>query len=88
MDVYNQEIIDWAADKRMKKEFVIKAMNRALLKRNPPKGVIFHSDRGSQYASHDFRGQLRNIGITQSMSGKGNCYDNTIAESFFQNAEF
>ena len=85
MDVYNQEIIDWAADKWMKKEFV---MDRALLKRNPPKGVIFHSDRGSQYASHDFRGQLRNIGITQSMSGKGNCYDNTIAESFFQNAEF
>lgn len=84
MDGCNREIIGWAAEKRMKKELVIKAMDRALLKRNPSIGVIFHSDRGSQYASHDFRGQLKNNGIRQSMSGKGNCYDNAIAESFFK----
>jgi len=84
MDVYNRQIIGWVADKRMKKELVIKAMDRALLKRNPLNGVIFHSDRASQYASHDFRRQLRNNGIRQSMSGKGNCYDNAIAESFFK----
>lgn len=84
MDVYNREIIGWAADKRMRKELVIKAMDNALLKSDPGKGVIFHSDRGSQYASHDFRKQLSNNGIRQSMSEKGNCYDNAIAESFFK----
>jgi len=84
MDVYNREIIGWAADKRMKKELVIKAMERSLMKRKSYKDLIFHSDRGSQYASHDFRRQLRKNGIRQSMSNKGNCYDNAIAESFFK----
>jgi len=59
-------------------------MERSLMKRNSNKELIFHSDRGSQYASHDFRRQLRKNGIRQSMSNKGNCYDNAIAESFFK----
>ena len=70
MDVYNREIIGWAADKRMKKELVIKAMDRALLKRTGNNELIFHSDRGSQYASHEFRKQLITNGIRQSMSEK------------------
>lgn len=84
MDVFNREIIDWVIDKRMKKSLVIKALERAILKRKPVGYVIFHSDRGSQYASYAFRRLLANNRIRQSMSGKGNCYDNAMAESFFK----
>lgn len=84
MDVFKREIIGWAIDKRMKKSLVIKAMERAILKRRPAGSVIFHSDRGSQYASYAFRRLLANNRIRQSMSGKGNCYDNAMAESFFK----
>ena len=53
------------------------------MRRRPREGLIFHSDRGSQYASHEFREALSRYGMRQSMSGKGNCYDNACAESFF-----
>jgi transposase InsO family protein len=84
MDAYNREIIGWAVDKRMTKDLVIKAMDRAIRKRRPTQSPIFHSDRGSQYASYAFRRLLVNNHIRQSMSGKGNCYDNAMAESFFK----
>lgn len=84
MDVYNREIIGWAVEKRMTKSLVIKAMDRAIRKRRPAQSPIFHSDRGSQYASYAFRRLLVNNHIRQSMSGKGNCYDNAMAESFFK----
>ena len=84
MDVYNREIIGWAVDKRMKKSLVIKAMERAIRKRRLTGSIIFHSDRGSQYASYAFRKLLVNNHIRQSMSRKGNCYDNAMAESFFK----
>jgi len=83
MDLFNREIIGWARDKRLKRQLVIDACERAILKRRPDEGLIFHSDRGSQYASGEFRKLLRNQRITQSMSGKGNCYDNAVMESFF-----
>ncbi len=84
MDAYNREIIGWAVDKRMTKGLVINAMERAMRKRRPSQSLIFHSDRGSQYASYAFRRLLVNNHIRQSMSGKGNCYDNAMAESFFK----
>ena len=83
MDLFNREIISWAMDKRLKRQLVIDACERAILKRRPDEGLIFHSDRGSQYASGEFWRLLRNQRITQSMSGKGNCYDNAVMESFF-----
>ena len=84
MDAYNREIIGWAVDKRMTKDLVIKAMERAIIKRRPTQSPIFHSDRGSQYASYAFRRLLTKSHIRQSMSRKGNCYDNAMAESFFK----
>jgi histidyl-tRNA synthetase len=78
------EIIGWAVNRRMTKSLVIKAMDRAIRKRRPTGSPIFHSDRGSQYASYAFRRLLAENHIRQSMSGKGNCYDNAMAESFFK----
>jgi transposase InsO family protein len=68
---------------RLTAGFVIKALYQAIGKRNPVIGCIFHSDRGVQYASSDFRDVLNRHGFIQSMSRKGNCYDNAVAESFF-----
>jgi len=67
----------------LRKELVIDAFNHAVYFRHPAKGLIFHSDRGSQYACDDFRKMLSNSEFVQSMSGSGNCYDNAVAESFF-----
>lgn len=65
----------------MTTQLVTDAFNMALMKRIPP--LIHHSDRGSQYASEEFQKLLREYGVQCSMSGKGNCYDNAVAESFF-----
>jgi len=84
MDANNRETIGWATGKRMTKDLVIKTMERAIKKRRTTQSSIFHSDRGSQYASYAFRSLLTKNHIRQSMSGKGNCYDNAMAESFFK----
>jgi putative transposase len=83
MDVYNREIVGWTLYKRLTKELVAHALLKALEKRNPKPGLIFHSDRGSQYASHRVRRILEAWQIRQSMSSKGDCFDNAIMESFF-----
>jgi transposase InsO family protein len=83
MDVYNREIVGWTLYKRMTKELVANALLKALEKRDPEPGLIFHSDRGSQYASHRVRSILNAWQIHQSMSSKGDCFDNAIMESFF-----
>ncbi|TFB12621.1 IS3 family transposase [Candidatus Marinimicrobia bacterium MT.SAG.4] len=88
MDLFNREIIGWAMGRRLKRQLVIDACERAILKRRPDEGLIFHSDRGSQYASGEFRKLLKDQRITQSMSGKGNCYDNAVMESFFGTSHF
>lgn len=67
----------------MTKELVINAFNMAYWRRRPDAGLIFHSDRGSQYASHEFKKRLLSCNAIQSMSGTGNCFDNAVAESFF-----
>ena len=67
----------------MQTEMVIEALDRAVERNQPKKGLIFDSDRGSQYASYIFRDKLRKYGFISSMSRPGNCYDNAVAESFF-----
>ena len=70
-------------DDTMKVSLVNNALKMALLSRKPPKGLIWHTDRGSQYASYSHRDLLQQNEIIQSMSRKGNCWDNAVAESFF-----
>lgn len=83
LDVYNREIIGWSVNQRCSKDLVLNAFTMAINNRRPDPGIIFHSDRGSQYTSARFRNTLAHYGFIQSMSGKGNCYDNAITESFF-----
>jgi len=83
MDVFNRQIIGWTIGERQTKALVVTALRNAITKRDPSFGLIFHSDRGSQYASHEVRNILKARGIHQSMSHKGNCFDNAMMEFFF-----
>jgi transposase InsO family protein len=83
LDVYNREIIGWSLNQRCSADLVLKAFSIAIRNSKPEAGIIFHSDRGSQYTSARLRNTLAYYGFIQSMSGKGNCYDNAITESFF-----
>ena len=83
IDLFSRKVIGWAMDKRMTRQLVIDALLMAYWKRKPKSKIIFHSDRGSQYASNDFQKLLLRLNMVCSMSGKGNCYDNAVAESFF-----
>jgi len=83
LDLYSRRIVGWAVKERLTDDLVIEAFERACINRNPMAGLIFHSDRGSQYASYEFRKKLSARSFLQSMSGAGNCYDNACAESFF-----
>jgi len=83
LDVYNREIIGWSVNQRCSTDLVLNALTMAINNRRPEAGIIFHSDRGSQYTSARFRNTLVHYEFIQSMSGKGNCYDNAITESFF-----
>ena len=82
-DKVTKRIIGWSLALEMTQELVISALQKAIGKGLVKAGAIIHSDRGSQYASNGFRELLRTSGLRQSMSGKGNCYDNAQAESFF-----
>ena len=82
-DKVTRRIIGWSLSDSMTAELVISALQKAISKGLVIAGAIIHSDRGSQYASNGFRELLRQSGLSQSMSGKGNCYDNAQAESFF-----
>lgn len=68
----------------MKKDLAIRALDMAGLLRNPPPGCLFHSGRGSQYCSYAYQKKLQAYGLRPSMSGKGNCYDNSAVETFFK----
>lgn len=83
IDLYSRKIVGWSMDDTMKVSLVNDALNMAITNRNPPKGLIWHTDRGSQYASYSHRDLVQENGIIQSMSRKGNCWDNAVAESFF-----
>lgn len=83
IDVFTRGVIGWAMSNRINTQLVIDALFMAIFRKNPCKEVIFHSDRGSQYASNEFKDILKYHHFQQSMSGAGNCYDNAMAESFF-----
>ena len=78
LDLYSRRIVGWATSDRLKKGLALKALNQAILIRQPSTGLIHHSDRGSQYCSDDYRKLLQSNGLTASMSGRGNCYDNAL----------
>jgi transposase InsO family protein len=82
MDLFSRKIVGWAAGDRMSKELVQDALDDAYEQRRPKEGVIHHSDRGSQYASGDYKKLLEKYKMIGSMSRKGNCYDNACIESF------
>ena len=85
IDLFNREVIGFSVSNNLKAEdTVIKAFDNAVRKRTPNEKCIFHSDQGSQYTDKDLRKRLKKYSITQSMSGRGNCYDNAVAESFFK----
>ena len=83
LDLYSRKIVGWAMSERIDTALVLKALGMALLHRNPPRELLFHSDRGVQYASADYRRALGQAGLVASMSRKGNCYDNASMESFW-----
>jgi transposase InsO family protein len=84
LDLYSRRIIGWAVSNRMKRDLAIRALDMAVALRQPPKGCIHHTDRGSQYCSHDYQKRLKKHGFEISMSGKGNCFDNAVVETFFK----
>lgn len=85
IDLFSRQVVGWALRQDMTRDIVIDALRMAWFKRHPGKqaGLIFHSDRGSQYSSHDFREVLKEYGITSSMSRRGNCWDNACSETLF-----
>jgi putative transposase len=83
LDLFNREIVGWSIKPRMTADIVTDALTMAWFRRKPGKGVIFHSDRGSQYASQAMAAKLTEYGMTASMSRKRNCLDNAPTESFF-----
>lgn len=83
IDLYSRKVIGWSLQSTMTKQLVCDALMMALWRRGFPRHVLFHSDRGSQYCSHDYQNRLKHYGLTCSMSRKGNCWDNAVAESFF-----
>jgi transposase InsO family protein len=83
LDLFSRKIVGWSMNSRMTRQLVIDAFLMAYWSRKPEKGLIHHSDKGSQYASYEFQKTLSSVGAIQSMSGTGNCYDNAVTETFF-----
>ena len=83
IDLYSRRVVGWALGATITADLVVAALEMAVRQRRPELGVIFHSDRGCQYTSQAFRTTCQALGVTQSMSRTGCCYDNAVAESFF-----
>jgi putative transposase len=83
IDLFSRSVVGWSLGKSLSAKLVCEAFIRAVWHRKPPRGLMVHSDRGVQYASYEFRRLLVQYGCIQSMSRKGNCWDNAVAESFF-----
>jgi putative transposase len=84
IDLFARRVVGWATSDRLHKELPLSALRRAIAVRRPAAGLIHHADRGSQYCSLDYQAELRKNGIVISMSGKGNCFDNAMVETFFK----
>lgn len=83
IDLFSRKIVGWSMGSRMTASLVCDALKMAIWQRKPARGLIVHSDRGSQYASHEYRRLLKMHGCIGSMSRKGDCWDNSVVESFF-----
>lgn len=83
LDLFNREVVGWSMSDNLETSLVLSALNSAMKVVGPNAEIIFHSDRGSQYASEAYRNFLKNKNITPSMSRRGNCYDNSYVESWF-----
>jgi len=83
LDLCSRRVVGYAMGARIDRRLVLRALDRALRSRRDARNVMIHADRGSQYASHEFRGALEDNGLVLSMSRRGNCWDNAVVESFF-----
>jgi putative transposase len=83
IDLFSRMVVGWDLSSSLDRKSTIRALRKAIMRRNPKAGLLIHSDRGVQYASCDFRNLLKRHVFEQSMSRKGNCWDNAVAESFF-----
>lgn len=83
VDLFSRQVVGWSLDKTMTKELICSALSQAYFRRKPGTGLLFHSDRGSQYCSKEFRKQLKQYRMLQSQSRRANCWDNACVESFF-----
>ena len=83
IDLFNRQVVGFAMGQRMTRTLVMDALRMAWFRRHPAPGLIFHSDRGSQYASNDYRKLLRDFKMESSMSRKGDCWDNAVTETLF-----
>jgi putative transposase len=83
IDLFSRIVVGWDLSESLERFSAMRALNKAILRRRPNHGLMIHSDRGIQYASADFRAMIKKHGFIQSMSRKGNCWDNAVAESFF-----
>ena len=84
IDFFARRVVGWAVSDRLHRRLALQALKMALTMRRPSRGLIHHSDRGSQYCSLDYQAMLKTKDIAISMSGKGNCYDNAVVETFFK----
>ena len=83
LDLFSRRVVDWATSASNDRFLALDAVRMAVAERRPTKGLIHHSDRGSPYASDDYRAELKRFGLVSSTSRKGDCWDNAVAESFF-----
>ena len=84
LDLFSRKVVGWAMSNRINAQLVVDALRMAYWRRKPPPGLLHHSDQGSQYASKAYQEELKNYKMICSMSRKGNCWDNAVAESFFR----
>lgn len=83
IELYNRKIIGWSMSTRLQTGLIVDALSMAIINTRPPQGVLLHFDRGSQYCSNVYQNLISKHGFICSMSGKGNCYDNAVMESFY-----
>jgi transposase InsO family protein len=83
LDLFSRAVVGWALDTTLTTRLPLVALDMAVRRRRPAAGLVHHSDRGCQYTSADYRAELRALGVEVSMSRRGNCWDNAVAESFF-----
>lgn len=83
LDLFSRAVVGWSLDASLSTKLPLAALDMAVKRRNPERGLLHHSDRGCQYTSNDYVDALHELGIELSMSRRGNCWDNAVAESFF-----